>query len=310
MKCKLAGFLGAFGAVLPTVAFSFSMLTADGAWHEKITREALAGRLQPKTLDQFAGAKKAMGAIGAPDVNAAFNDAAHCDNGDAFPASGYPQTPAAAQAKLDAGRGYLFASIEQAVKDAGRLVNAEGQIVSSQFPSVVSCTFAGDVKGRAKCDVLQNLGKAMHAAQDFYSHTNWVDRPGSGSTSAENPAGLGNAGASPYLAAPTAPFPLGLISGCFDSRSAQSKLAGDPAESKGCNYSGGMRVKHAFLNKDAPATPRAAIDGNFDRARAAAVEETQSKWALFEARIREVYPGRRGEVIVCAMTSDRASACK
>ena len=309
MNIRIAVLFAAFALAAATPALSFSMLTKDGAWHEKITREALATTLQKDTLGQLAGSRGALGATGAPDIDAPFKDAAHCDNADAFSAAGYPQTAVEARAMLDACRKYAFDRIEDAVRDLAALVTKEGKVVSSQFPSLVSCTFAGDVRGRAKCNVLQNLGKAMHAAQDFYSHSNWVDQPAVGGATAQNPQGLGQSGAAPYFAAPAAAFPAGLISGCFDLKSAQSKLSGDAAETKGCNYKGGLRIKHAFLNKDDPATPRAAIGGNFERARTAAVEDTRGKWVWFEMRVREVYPGKRGAVMICAMKTDKAGTC-
>lgn len=302
--------IAAILAIAATPALSFSMLTKDGAWHEKITRAALAGVLQAETLDQFAGSKGAVGAIGAPDINAPFDDAAHCDNGDHLAVAGYAQSEAAAQAKLAGCRALMFAEIEKAVRELEPLVNAGGKVVASQYPSVVSCTFAGDTKGRAKCNVLQSLGKAMHAAQDFYSHSNWVDVPAAGAQGPQNPPGLGRSDASPYLASSTATFPAGLISGCFDLKSAQSKLSGDATEAKGCNYAGGLRAKHAFLNKDDPKTARAAQGDNFERARAAAVAETKAKWAWFETRVRTAYPGKRGEVMICAMKTDKAKVCK
>jgi hypothetical protein len=143
----------------------------------------------------------------------------------------------------------------------------------------------------------------MHAAQDFYSHTNWVDEPAPGEKSPENPDGLRNRGSALFLESATADAPAGLISGCFDKTSVVS-------EARGCNYGDGKkRVKHGVLNKDGPTKPRGALNGNFDRARAAAVAETKRKWAYFEDRVRKAYPGQRGEVMICAMRKDDASKC-
>lgn len=68
-------------------------------------------------------------------------------------------------------------------------------------------------------------------------------------------------------------------------------------------------MKHAVLNKDQPEKPRAAIGDNWDRARSAAAEETRVKWAYFEKRVSEVYPGRRGAVMICALKTDSAGVC-
>jgi hypothetical protein len=54
----------------------------------------------------------------------------------------------------------------------------------------------------------------------------------------------------------------------------------------------------------------AATCGNLDRACAAAVEVTRSKWTYFERRARETYPGKRGLVTICAMKADKAGSCK
>jgi len=310
MNARSAVFCSILFLAAPTPAMSFSMLTSDGAWHEKITREALTETLERKSLDALAGKKSEPGAIGAPDLNAPFSDQAHCDNADYFNTSGYPQSEAEAEQKIDACRQYIFAQIENAVLAIEPLVNEGGKVVSSEYPSYISCTFVGDVKGRAKCNVLQYMGKAMHAAQDFYSHTNFVDKPGGCVAGVEDPPGLAREGAAPFLAAPTAPYPAGLVSGCFDKKSAASKLSGDSEETKGCNYSGGMRIKHAFLNKDQPDSPRGAVNGNFERAIAAAVAESKAKWAYFEGRVRAAYPGKRGEVMICAVKTDRAGSCK
>ena len=142
MNIRIAVLFAAFALAAATPALSFSMLTKDGAWHEKITREALATTLQKDTLGQLAGSRGALGATGAPDIDAPFKDAAHCDNADAFSAAGYPQTAVEARAMLDACRKYAFDRIEDAVRDLAALVTTEGKVVSSQFPSLVSCTFA------------------------------------------------------------------------------------------------------------------------------------------------------------------------
>ena len=35
--------------------------------------------------------------------------------------------------------------------------------------------FTGGVSGRAKCDALEGLGRALHGAEDFYSPSNFAD---------------------------------------------------------------------------------------------------------------------------------------
>jgi hypothetical protein len=37
----------------------------------------------------------------------------------------------------------------------------------------MDCRFPGD--NRAKCQAIEGFGRALHGAQDFYSHSNWTD---------------------------------------------------------------------------------------------------------------------------------------
>jgi hypothetical protein len=289
-------------SILSGPAFGFGMTAGQGAHHESITRSALGSVLQKETLDSFAGKTGTAGAIGAPDINTLLSSDAHCDNGDHFAVAGYPQTPAVASAALMACRTLIFEQIEQAVRDVDKLVSANGKVVSSEFPTYISCTYIPPASGRAKCNALQSLGRALHASQDFYAHSNWVDRPAAGALSVTNPPGLNNSVVSSFLETPTSAFLAGLISGCFDNTSVVT-------ESNGCNYGGLARIKHAVLNKDEPTKPRGAINDNFTRARAAAVAETSRKWTYFENRVRAVYGPVRGNVMICAMRTDNADTC-
>jgi hypothetical protein len=163
------------------------------------------------------------------------------------------------------------------------------------------------VPGRAKCNVLGELGLAFHAAQDFYSHSNWVDRPAEAPAGLDNPPGLGAEGPAPWLDPRTeAPFPEGLMTGCFQSL----------PESMFCS----ARVRHAELSKDTGpigpegatgpgTTERGAVNGNFERAVAAAIADTRDKWAYFEERIRAVYGEEAGARIICVVSSDSYRGC-
>ena len=288
---------------LSAPAFGFGMTASQGAHHEKITRDAMVSIMQASTLESFAGKTGTVGAIGAPDVNSALSSATHCDNGDFFSVAGYPQTVGVANQALLACRTLIFDQIEQAVRDVDRLVGTNNRVVSSQFPSYISCKYVPAVSGRAKCNALQSLGNAFHASQDSYSHSNWVDQAASGASTVDNPPGLGQSGVSSFLESPTAAFPPNLISGCFETTSIGF------GESNGCNYSGTTRVKHLRLNKDQPDTLRGNINDNFTRARTAAVAETRRKWTYFEARVNAVYGAQRGGVMICAMKTDNADTC-
>jgi hypothetical protein len=285
----------------PALAFGTIEGLGQSSEHEKITRLGLkAAGIGADTMNELAGERGAFGAVGAPDRpdRGLMSEAkAHCDGGDTMGAPGYPQSAAEAEAKLTACRNFIFASLEAAVSAAGRIVPENTLSISRQeIPEYIPCVFDGSA-GRAKCDVLEALGLALHASEDFYSHTNWVDQPGPGALTADNPAGLDNSGPAPFID-PTVKgaFPKGLISGCYD---------GFP-ESQHCFYNGDWaRIKHAVLNKDEgpidPATgatgpgttPRGAINGNFERAVAAAAADAAAKWAWFGTELKARYGAAR-----------------
>ena len=300
-------------------AHAFGTLNSLGqhAEHERITRVALAS-LAPRTLTEIAGSGGSFGAVGAPDNPARgllFESAAHCDNGDFLrredlqSASGppYPQTQAQAQAMLAACRAWIVKWLDKAVVDAAALAQP-GKLNAS-----LGCAFTGG-RGRAKCNVLEDLGISFHAAQDFYAHTNWVDQPAAGPMGADNPPGLGASGRASWLDPRRATaFPPGLISGCFQAK----------PESLFCTYGDQhiARARHAALNKDEGpigangatgpgTTTRGARNGNFERAVAAAIEDTRDKWAYFEERVVATYGEQDGGRILCVMREDDRRRCR
>lgn len=300
---------------LTTAAFAFGSVNILGqqAEHERITRAALSVyHIGPDTMDEIAGKRGSFGAVGAPDrpgrgllsVNSA-----HCDSGDHLDIPGYPQSARAALAHLEACRAGVFRHLNEAVRAAGAIADRRGHIDSAQIPTFISCTYNGR-PGRAKCNVLEDLGLAFHTAQDFYAHTNWVDIPDKNRPiGLTNPPGLGHSGPAPWMnpLKHVAP-PAGLISGCFQGIPERLFCRG--------------RVHHADLNKDTgpinPRTGRAGIgttergrvNGNFARAVAAAVQDTRNKWAYFEMRIRATYNRVRARAIICAIRNDSESACR
>lgn len=306
--------------LLAVPAFAFGTIEGLGqsSEHEKITRLGLkdAG-IDADTMNSLAGARGAFGAVGAPDRpdrGLMSDQAAHCDGGDTMGTPGYPQSAAEAEAKLTACRDFIFANLEAAVTAAGRVVPENTlTIASKEIPEHIACVFDGSA-GRAKCDVLEALGLALHASEDFYSHTNWVDTPAPGALTADNPAGLGMRGPAPFIdPAAKGPFPAGLISGCYD---------GFP-ESQHCLYNGDWaRIKHAVLNKDEGpidpstgatgpgTTPRGALNGNFEHAVAAAAADATAKWAWFEAELQARYGAARGALILCAIRKDDPADCE
>lgn len=281
--------------------------------HERITRHALgcdaspaARCFEPKTLDELAGKSGTWGAVGAPDNpvrGLLLSSPAHCDNGDWVATPGYPHAQADARANLIACRAGMKAHLDEAVRDSSGLLDSAGNVDDAQIPTVVGCTFNGG-KGRAKCNVLEDFGLLLHASEDFYSHSNWVDHAAPGPIALDNPEGLGATGPAPWLDLrqedPT--FPDGLITGCFDTTSLVS-----PA--KGC----AGHVKHEDLNKDkgqidpaigAGTTNRGRADDNFARAVQAAIADTRDKWTILRERLVETYGAARGARMICAITHD------
>lgn len=284
-------------------AFGTIRQFGQNAEHERITRAALAASFEPRTLSLLAGDRGAWGAVGAPDNplrGLMSSHAAHCDGGDHLDLPGYRQTREAAQRILTSCRTYIMHWIEQAVIQSAPLAR-ENAAEAAQ-----DCRFEGRPR-TSRCAVIEYLGMALHASQDFYSHSNWVDRAAPGATGPRNPPGLGNEGRAPWLdPRVAAAFPAGLISGCYDGFPETFHCSG--------------RVKHEALNKDngpigasgatgPGSSARGAINGNFERAVAAAIEDTRDKWAYFQERVIALHGDRDGRVIVCAVSRDDPRSC-
>lgn len=301
-------------STLPALGFGTIRGLGQNAEHERITRHALSCQstwdgscFEPLSLQELAGANDNFGAIGIPDRGDLIPvNKAHCDSGDYLDVPGYPHSKAEAQAALENCRAWMLTNLNAAVTDAGQLVDAKGRIRASQVG--LACLFVGQIRGRAKCNVIQDLGLLLHASQDFYAHSNWVDHPDPARPiGVDNPAGLGNSEPAPWLdLRRSTPFPDGLITGCFENL---------PEESH-CNYGPGgslHRVKHEFLNKDDGAidpvlgqgtTARGAIDDNFARAVTAAIADTKDKWATFREKLDATYGNDIGERLACAVSRD------
>lgn len=304
-------------------AFAFGTIRSMGqnAEHGRITRLALEcgtgaqadDCFEPKSLDNLAGARGSFGAVGAPDRGRlSFQSDAHCSSGDYFDVEGYPQSRAEAQRILSACRDFMQLHMDAAVEAAGGLLDADGAIRGSEIPTYIDCNFAGSISGRAKCNVIAHFGYLLHAAEDFYAHTNWVDRADPDrAISPDNPPGLDKSGPAPWLdlRQRNAAFPKGLISGCFETGSFIS-------EADYCVYGADKaryRVRHLHLNKDLGAigdgpavgtTERGASQGNFKRAVEAAVADAADKWATLRELLVARYGAERAGMMVCALTRD------
>jgi hypothetical protein len=300
----------------PAAAFGTIRGLGQNAEHERITRHALGCGLigsvddcfADKTLQELAGGDNDFGAIGIPDRGQLVTaNKAHCDSGDYLDIPGYPHSQSEAQAALESCRAWMKENLDAAVNDAGALVDRNGNLRADQVK--ISCIFVGQMKGKAKCNVIQDLGILLHASQDFYSHTNWVDQADSTQPiGVENPPGLNQRGRAAFIdLRHDNPLPPGLISGCYEK----------PPEPQHCNYGPGNslhRVKHMVVNKDEGTidpiiigdgtTIRGRHDDNFAHAIEAAIDDTRDKWLTFRQRLTQTYGSKTGALLACAISHD------
>ncbi|MEV6956259.1 CinY protein [Streptomyces sp. NPDC051183] len=303
--------------ISPVQNFGTINTFGQNAEHERITRAALACApgttpgtagtcFQPASIRQLAGANGTTGAIGAPDMDQVFTEAAHCDGADYLNAAGYPRTRAQATSVLLACIAHLKTEFNRGVEKADALVDGAGTVNGSETDLSSDCTFVLGVAGRGKCNAIEGFGRALHGTEDFYSHSNWADQGDSRSAiGINNPPGLARTGPAPFLQmAATAPsasaIPGDLTTGCFS------------LNPWGC----GKRITHSVLNKDNgminaatgeatyPTTSRGLIGGNFNAAVQAAIADTRSQWDGFRSSLTARYGTVRGQRIACAMTQD------
>jgi hypothetical protein len=324
----------AFGAARADAFGTYNGILSQNAEHERITRVLQCGNrvqvpdcMQDATMTATAGGRGILGAVGEPDhpVELYAYEFAHCDGGDYFDVSWYAQSLEEANARLQECAFVVMQRLNAAVAAAGNLTDAQGRLRFNQA-SIANCSYPAAVTSSAesaktaKCQVLNQFGRAMHAVEDFWSHSNWADRAEFGTISLQNPRGLLQTSIPDFLRysasagvanADQLQIPDGLISGCDDS---------SPAEfiARNCGKPGTMseRVKHSDLNKDkglinpstgevsSPKTDRAKIGENFRLAVTGARAHVAQTWADLTAAIRARYPGARGETIVRALSSD------
>src|SRR4051794_5870085 len=262
---------------VPSPATGFGTIEGGGQnrEHERITRAALAcpagaesdgDCFEPKSLDQLAGHGKSFGAVGAPDRTEVSDPTAHCDDGD-YLDGGYPRTRTQATGRLLDCENHLRGRFREAVDNAKDLLDDQGELVGAEVDLGTECVLDGS-ELRAKCKTVEAFGRAMHGAQDFYSHSNWADvADPSRAIGVANPPGLNLPAPSSVLdlrstSAPS--VPAALTTGCYVLR---DRVPGVEA----CEG----RITHAGLNKDnglidpstgittEPTTPRGKVGGNF-----------------------------------------------
>ncbi len=290
---------------LPSAAGAFG--TIDGfmgqhAEHEKITRVLACGAadgvtpcFQPLSIDQLAGKKGILGGVGIPDNPAEILDhpEAHCDDGDYLPGDPYkPEDAGRARGAIAACVEHFNRRIEEALTAAAALVDANGAVVAKEANMAFDCDFAltavGLFAGNAKCRVFNGLGRALHTAEDFWSHSNWADQadpgrpvvfaapPAAGDDLADdaetapavrafniaNPAGLQRTEVVPFL---RYPVPSGLVPSLEEELAGTAPISGcDDSPQNILDWANKVRkvfgasaiklcpdrVGHSHLNKD------------------------------------------------------------
>jgi len=299
--------------------------------HERITRAALACApgvastaecFEPRSIDQLAGHAGTFGAVGSPDVNEIYTPQAHCDDADFLDIPGYPQSRPEATARLLACVEHLRMRFRQPRDSAAALLRADGTLDVAQVDLTLDCNFSFG-EGRAKCNALEGLGRALHGVQDFYSHSNYTDEADPDTAdeadpdpaiSIDNPPGLNLAAPSPIFdlrGTGTPSIPRNLTTGFFKT------ILGVPFDS--CPAPDG-RVTHECLNKDKvtidpvtgvtshPQTPRGQVRDNAAKAVAGAIAETRRQWKDLRGELISRYGAERGQRIISALTQDAAVA--
>lgn len=314
-------------------AFGTINTLGQHAEHEQITRAALAcgaGKksdgscFEPSSLGQLAGHFGTFGAVGAPDFDEMKVAAAHCDSGDFLDAPGYPtgHDRAYRDAAINGCIGHARDRYNQGITAADQLLDSGDVLRGDQVDINLGCSFNTDGSGsrhNAKCDVIEDFGRALHTVQDFYSHSNYVDHSDPGEPiGPTNPPGLGLSAPSELMnlsdAGPKT-FPPNLTTGYYDSYFTDF-----------CTPFNTL-VRHACLNKDEAVidvntgvdpptwsvflgedneetTHRGEILDNEKRAVDAAVVETRQQWADFRQSLSTKYGADRAHKMILAITQD------
>lgn len=300
-------------------------------------------------MSNVSGGNTGWGAVGAADnVTLHFSggpDHWHCDGADYVDVPGYPRTRAEATAKLNECRNFAQAMLGdglsnknpvypncrnaqsgltwrcEGVAEVAHLMITNGKIDVSQpgtQTAVSGCSFNG-VKGRIKCLIIQQFGYALHAIEDFFSHSNFTDQSPAGPFSAQNPPGVGGSAPLAYwdLTQKTAPaIPSNALStGCFpdskceaDGRTNHETLNKDKGQ---INSPTGNTGSTFLLNgsASAPKTVRGQQDGNFRNAVTAAIRQVRATWQQLQVLIKNKEGESRGKKIICAIASDTPNEC-
>lgn len=240
----------------------------------------------------------------------------HCDDGDYLAGGSYPQSQATAQANLNECARYYQYVLERAVDYAGMLVTEDLTVDTRVFEmtsgSKISpdrvCKFRYSMSqdNNTKCDVLNGIGRALHVAEDVWSHTNWADYSyPSQPVGVTNPPGLANTTVPNFLRFPAeAIVPGDLISGCDDSAN-KGRCKKRVAHSAIAKDNGVITLASAVPNSSYP-RGSVTVDGitNFQRAVAGAKMQVASTLHDFEQEVLKRYGVTRGAMIMDVLFKD------
>jgi hypothetical protein len=358
----------AAGLMVPASAGAFGTINGMGqhAEHEKITKvlacgadDAVQSCFQDGSMAMLAGSDGTIGGVGLPDrvTEIEGHPDNHCDDADYLPGAPYQRIEASRALSAIQNCVRLFGRhVEEAVDAAGALADA-GKINFKQADATEPCPWdlsrsVGIEIGTpsAKCKVVDGFGRALHAAEDFWSHTNWGDEanpdlpatlPG-GTDDAPvynilNPPGLGHTDLVPFL---RYPVPRDTLPSIDDELDGNAPISGcddsiDEVKNKGIKWLDKIhdtgitidsckdRVKHSTLNKDKglidwrtgktsePETSRGRIGDNFQRAVTGARKQVRAIWGDFVDAVNSQYGDARGKLILQALTTDTPwTTCK
>ena len=281
-------------ASAPGPAAAFGTIDSGGQHreHERLTRAALACA-GTRVLSRTASSRSPS--IISPDTTASSEPSARPTTTSCPTRPHTATTPTSSRAAIraPATRPPLrsWTASTSCARNSGRawtaregLLDDQGQVIAGEVGLDPECNPHERAEDRAKCASLEGLGRVLHAAQDFYAHSNWADeadpaRP----IGEENPPGLNLPGPSPVLdprSAMAPSVPADLTTGCYVLK---DEVPGVGA----CE----LRVTHAALNKD-----RGLIDpsrgGRPTRQRRAAWSQTTSPRRCPEPSPRAVASGR------------------
>jgi hypothetical protein len=312
-------------------AFGAANVLGQRAEHERISRAALqCGTENPpspcfegRSIYNLAGSGGYFGAVGAPDNLPARQfrggpDWWHCDNADYFDTPGYPQSRAQATAKLQECWDFIRNIQNKGVPNNpfrsptwGVVPRAQRLLSDKRDPGVnsfTSCTYDGSA-GRAKCEVFEAWGYGLHAAEDFYSHSNWADNSDPQKpVSVNNPPGLNRRATFMDTRHPfSLPDPR-LATGCYPSKSCAGRIRHD----EDLNKDKGNIININSVTTIDPITPRGRIwnaGTNFQRAVEGAVDEVRSQWEQLRIALVQEYKAGPAAKIICRMWRDTARSC-